>query len=122
MARYNIGDKVITTDVWDNGMGILIPKGSIVTVEFDNGEMCRCSMQGQETWYEYKWLGDVVENGIIGFLKKTNADKIRVMSDEELAEFLLHFKHCDICDEQLEMYCTEECNKNIINWLQSEAE
>lgn len=51
----------------------------------------------------------------------TNADRIRSMSDEELAEFLLHFQYCTICDEQLEMYCTEECTKNIVAWLQSEA-
>ena len=54
--------------------------------------------------------------------KQTNADRIRSMSDEELAEFLLHFQHCDICDEQLEMCCTEQCTKNIVKWLQSEAE
>lgn len=51
-----------------------------------------------------------------------NADKIRSMDDAELAEFLLHFQHCDTCDEQLEMYCTAECDKNIIKWLQSEVE
>ena len=53
---------------------------------------------------------------------KTWGDKIRSMSDEELAEFLLHFQYCDICDEQLEGCCSKECKNNIIKHLQSEAE
>ncbi len=125
MARYNIGDKVITTGVWNNGMGILIPKGSIVTVEFDNGKMCRCSIQGQEAWYEYKWLGDVVENGIIGFKKNTNADKIRAMNDEELAEFINGFSTiCELCNLHTGCCNVEntKCKNGIFDWLQSEAE
>lgn len=73
----------------------------------------------QKELEQYRAIGTVEE---MKELKKINADKIRAMSDEELAEFLLHFQHCDICDEQLEMYCTEECTKNIVKWLQSEAE
>lgn len=114
MARYNIGDKVRTTDVWNNGMGILIPKGSIVEIKCDNGEMCRCSIQGAEAWYEYEWLGDVVKNGIIGS-KITNADKIRSMDDKELAEFI--FSH------DTATHCYGRMNREELSkWLQSEAE
>lgn len=59
--------------------------------------------------------------------KQTNADKIRNMSDEELAEFLdivgedgISSQVCDIpCD-----CCCEktECSKCWEDWLQSEAE
>lgn len=59
--------------------------------------------------------------------RKTNADKIRNMSDEELAEFLdivgedgISSQVCDIpCD-----CCCEktECSKCWKDWLQSEAE
>lgn len=113
MARYNIGDKVRTTDVWNNGMGILIPKGSIVEIKCDNGEMCLCSIQGEVAWYEYKWLGGVVENGSINSKNKTNADRIRAMSDEELAELFTKLAwNSEVQTTPLK----------YLDWLQSEAE
>lgn len=46
---------------------------------------------------------------------KTNADKIRTMNDEELAEWL--FKHDTIT------YCHGRLNtEELLQWLQSEAE
>lgn len=51
----------------------------------------------------------------------TNADRIRSMSDEELAEFLcLPQKVCpvDNCEECLE----DSCQKCIYEWLRKEAE
>lgn len=63
MAKYNKGDRVMTTvDMWNNAFGRAIAKGSIVTVECDTGKMCQCSINGIEAWYEYEWLGEVVEN------------------------------------------------------------
>ena len=60
--------------------------------------------------------------------KKTNADRIRAMSDEELAEFI-NFgspdcsRHC----ADFKPGCSFSCNHNhgndvILKWLQSEAE
>lgn len=60
--------------------------------------------------------------------KRTNADKIRAMSDEELAEFI-NFgspdcsRHC----ADFKPGCSFSCNHNhgndvILKWLQSEAE
>ena len=46
--------------------------------------------------------------------KPTNADRIRAMSDEELAEFLVNFKNTFGEEYEGEMSCLE--------WLQSEAE
>lgn len=46
--------------------------------------------------------------------KTTNADKIRSMSDEELAEFLVNFKNTFGKEYEGKMSCLE--------WLQSEAE
>ncbi len=46
--------------------------------------------------------------------RQTNADKIRNMSDEELAEFLVTFKNTFGEEYEGEASCTE--------WLQSEAE
>lgn len=73
-----------------------------------------------------KCLGD---NGICVPLKtysyekkKTNADKIRTMSDEELAEFFIHTKtNCELCN-CLTNECLMDCSNGILEWLKSEAE
>lgn len=46
--------------------------------------------------------------------RKTNADKIRAMSDEELAEFLVNFNNTFGEEYEGEMSC--------LDWLQSETE
>ena len=52
----------------------------------------------------------------------TNGDKIRKMSDEELAEFIdSHvpcFEFC-MCDHYI---CKEKCKEGKEKWLKSEAE
>ena len=58
--------------------------------------------------------------------KQTNADRIRNMSDEELAEFITGLsKHClagiGECDCSAHKNCTN-CNVEVRKWLQSEAE
>ena len=60
--------------------------------------------------------------------RKTNADRIRNMSDEELAELItgsLNFDCADYCDS-FTQGCAFNCNKKdreiALKWLQSEAE
>ena len=62
--------------------------------------------------------------------KRTNADRIRNMSDEELAEVItggLNFDCSDYCDS-FSNGCAFRCNRKerelalVLNWLQSEAE
>ena len=60
--------------------------------------------------------------------RQTNADRIRNMSDEELAEIItggLNFDCADYCDS-LTYGCAFNCNKKdreiALKWLQSEAE
>jgi translation initiation factor 2 beta subunit (eIF-2beta)/eIF-5 len=59
----------------------------------------------------------------------TNADKIRSMSDEELAEFLEKFEVCSYCEYMDKEICTLDnpCVHGFavamtLKWLQSEAE
>lgn len=57
----------------------------------------------------------------------TNADKIRSMSNEELAEFILGLnEHClagiGLCDCSNGKYCLDICKDKTKNWLESEAE
>ena len=63
----------------------------------------------------------------IGFIRvpKTNADRIRAMSDEELAEFLNRVKEpCDYCQLAIvEGACTETlCDDAMMKWLKQPAE
>ena len=64
--------------------------------------------------------------------KKTNADRIRAMSDEELAELITSGELCAICP-MCDFYGKDLCyiendnteknfSKGILSWLQSEAE
>lgn len=60
--------------------------------------------------------------------RQTNADRIRNMSDEELAELItgsLNFDCADYCDS-FAQGCAFNCNKKdreiALKWLQSEAE
>lgn len=51
--------------------------------------------------------------------KLTNGDRIRQMTDEELARFLRNFDMCIVC----QVKCTKEypCNKGIMEWLKQEV-
>lgn len=57
------------------------------------------------------------------FWEKTNADRIRAMSDEELCEFLSQYKFCDMCVEGCDN-CTYngDCDKRLLEWLKQPAE
>lgn len=65
------------------------------------------------------------------FKPMTNADRIRNMSDEELAEFIVMYEVCSRCDysDKTNDRCTLEnpCVYNLaiamsLKWLQSEVE
>lgn len=57
---------------------------------------------------------------------KTNADKIREMSDEELAELLFNKSRCDNCfancNDKDNCPSLGSCYSRHLEWLQSEAE
>ena len=53
----------------------------------------------------------------------TNADKIRSMSDEELAEWINSKDTCEQCVYEPENTSMKEpCINSILNWLQTKAE
>ena len=59
---------------------------------------------------------------------RTNADRIRSMSDEELADYIfgvsVHEKPCVLCSDDCD-FCEltdEECKNRTLEWLQSEVE
>ena len=57
--------------------------------------------------------------------RQTNADRIRNMSDEELAEFLAYNAYCEECYVKKDDSCCYPdgtCKQKHLEWLQSEAE
>lgn len=54
--------------------------------------------------------------------KHTNADRIRNMSDEELAEWINTKNTCEQCVATESVCMKEPCVNGILCWLQSEAE
>ena len=58
--------------------------------------------------------------------KQTNADRIRSMSDEELAEFLSENTNCDCCNiqckDKLNCPSLSSCYCRHLEWLQLEVE
>lgn len=56
------------------------------------------------------------------FVKQTNADRIRSMNDEELAELLAGNNfHCLNIEQDIECQCGD-CQEHWLKWLQSEVE
>lgn len=129
--KYKVGDKVrIRTDlkVGERYDGVPIREemiglvGKTLTIsnvnDFGEGDISYYLNEDEDC---YHWTDSMFEDAM------TNADKIRAMSDEELAEFL---KETVIsCRENL--FLCRECNKygkcstalkdctNFITWLQS---
>ena len=53
--------------------------------------------------------------------KQTNADRIRSMNDEELADFLRRYFSCEYeCPARLD-YCYENCQEKVLDWLKQEV-
>lgn len=54
----------------------------------------------------------------------TNADRIRAMSDEELAKFIPDWSYTNACkcDELPYVDCNNECEKCVLEWLKLPAE
>ena len=86
--------------------------------------MADCNKCASADSCERVWKG--INNPMcVGFEPiRTNADRIRAMSDEELAEWIAARIDCEVCpvshDEPISG--TEECHKRIIDWLQQEVE
>lgn len=65
------------------------------------------------------------KNGMDGFSPITNADKIRAMTNDELAWFIEEMQDCGSCAERFgSMPCskTKSCHDVWSEWLAEEAE
>lgn len=64
------------------------------------------------------------ENNWCCFSPITNADRIRAMTDEELAKWMANKVECQYCSVRSE-WCTESeasCRTNWLDWLKQEVE
>lgn len=54
---------------------------------------------------------------------KTNGDRIREMTDEELSEKMSRMAHCLYCPVRCGIFCTDdECKAKWLSWLRSPVE
>jgi len=70
---------------------------------------------------------DIIEPGEVdcwGYKQATNADRIRAMSDEELANFIPDWRHTKACkcNEHEFIGCDNQCEKCVLEWLKQPAE
>ena len=78
----------------------------------------------------YSWIINKQERTIERIKKdtqstKTNAERIRNMTDDELAEFLAYNAYCEECYVKKDDSCCYPdgtCKQKHLDWLQSEAE
>ena len=61
------------------------------------------------------------ETPITDAMVVTNADRIRAMSDEELAKNLV-YEMCNYCYEHRTEKCYRKCADNMLEWLKQPAE
>lgn len=63
-------------------------------------------------------------DGTGGHHVETNGDRIRSMSDEELAKFIPDWSYTNACKLSEEAYvdCNNECEKCVADWLKQEAD
>ena len=94
---------------------------------------CNCANLGKlkdEDGIPYDWCEKICDNPNIHMERKckhykaaTNADRIRAMSDEELAECFLEWVACDYCPVILAK-CKRKwanCKSAALDWLRQEA-
>ena len=80
----------------------------------------------QEKFIHTETATEIINQLAEEYKSKTQADKIRLMSDEELADFLEEFEACDVCKYYDKNRCTFEnpcvhefAGVMIYEWLKS---
>lgn len=96
-------------------------------MKYDNCKECvsKCEHAGKDREF-------ICGNGVSCKVTKkpiaTNADKIRAMSDEELAEFLEDWDFCygwcpfGMANAPYSPECPQNCEELLLSWLQQPAE
>ncbi len=91
-----------------------------------NHDGCKgCKYENQDEHLEPCIYCDGTKQGD-KYRRMTNADRIRSMSDEELADFIVGLnEHClagiGLCDCSGKKECSDTCNGKVKEWLQAEV-
>ena len=76
--------------------------------------------------YAYKTSSELpciecTHNATDHYKPMTNADRIRNMTDEELADFFRHYISCAFCDVRTDTCGDDDCKDLMLKWLQAEV-
>lgn len=63
-------------------------------------------------------------NGFAAYVPQTNADRIRGMTDEELADRIMGYIRCEACEREFHIECNPlmTCRGVWLDWLKSPVE
>lgn len=83
-----------------------------------------CMGQDKEFIKTFEMVIDDCPEAVLEEKVETNADKIRNMTDEELATWLIYGEscHCDCCDFEYKNCQGESCFSAMKKWLGQKAE
>jgi hypothetical protein len=92
-----------------------------------NKKCIECKHESKSVYDEpcYECIYNGGENDMFESNKQTNADRIRAMNDEELAEFLYGIDHYWSDSERIVRFGDEsmhDSKEDILDWLQEEVE
>ena len=83
----------------------------------------KCPFCGKKAEKFIMFRGDIVGCQYCGInIKQTNADRIRSMSDEELAGYMSDVQTYGGCPNHGAQDCQEDCSKCWLDWLRQEAQ
>lgn len=86
------------------------------------GKCKKCANKNYCAWSESEIL-NCMNNGYPNFSPMRNADHIRAMTDEELAEFICktQYRDGDVCPPTHNCALDKNCEKCWLDWLKEEA-
>lgn len=84
------------------------------------GKCEKCANKNYCAWSESEIL-NCMNNDYPNFSPMRNADRIRAMTDEELARFVTREDLCELtCRSSIP--CDGRCERKMLDWLKQEAE
>lgn len=121
--RFKVGQKIIVKDCFSGGNFEVGDIVEIVQIGTDDGEDENC-YGAISPWDGLKWY--LSEDEVCPI---TNADKIRSMSDEELAVYLTDDVFCcndcpsgkENSDNPFGEKCDEKCFEHCLAWLKQQT-
>ena len=91
-----------------------------------NDFICANCMHGKkyraDCEWEYMYDGTDYANDCCDWWRPTNADRIRAMTDEELAKYMGDVQTWGGCPNHGARNCTENCADCWLDWLKQEVE